>query len=184
MAVRPQPKTWVNGPPAVSAADLNLEVRDSFNFLLNPPHVHANRNVALNLATATWFVMTLFQDTDDFDNMHSSSVNPSRVTANTAGFYRIMGSVQLTQGGSPFTLTCRLTLNGGGTYPPTAPGIVIASGTTLSSAGWATNVYLPAALRLNAGDYVEMAVWHDHGANVAFDFGIWQTYLQASLVAL
>ncbi len=66
MATVPSPKTWV-ALEDVTAAEMNLELRDAINFLLSPPRVWAYRTALLTLTNnvdpegLTSYVASTFQ---------------------------------------------------------------------------------------------------------------------------
>jgi hypothetical protein len=72
----------------VSAALMNQEIKDNISFLANPATVRATRTGNQSLTHDTGTTLT-FDGTDSFDTdaMHSPTVNPERITFNTAGLY-------------------------------------------------------------------------------------------------
>jgi hypothetical protein len=98
-------------------------------------------------------------DSERYDNaeLHSTSTNPSRLTAQQAGTYLITGHVNFVPASSGVR-GLRMRLNGGtfiaGSFVPSAGGLV---DTVLSVA----TVY-----HLAAGDYVELIVYQNSGGSL------------------
>ena len=59
-------------------------------FLLNPPRVQCTNSTGIVLPTSgTYTLLTWDTETFDTDGMHSTSSNTSRLTATTAGYYKV-----------------------------------------------------------------------------------------------
>jgi hypothetical protein len=91
MGTVPNPRTWVS--EQVTAAKLNADVRDSYNFLIATPHAvlrkSSNQVIASGAETAiTWEVEVV-----DSDGGHSTVSNTSRYTAQTAGWYHVTATL-------------------------------------------------------------------------------------------
>lgn len=89
MGTVPTPRTWV---PAerVTATLLNTEIRDILQFLLSTkPLFVAVQAVSQPLLELTWTAITFTTEVLDRDNGHSTTVNTSRYTAKTPGYYRV-----------------------------------------------------------------------------------------------
>ncbi|HEX4816709.1 MAG TPA: hypothetical protein VFV66_28540 [Nonomuraea sp.] len=92
MAVIPNPRTW-GATEGVTAAKLNADIRDALNFYLAPPLARLRKSgtqsVPNNSVTAvTWDVEVI-----DRDGGHSNVTNPSRYTAQTAGWYHLRAGI-------------------------------------------------------------------------------------------
>lgn len=118
MATVPTPRTWVSGDTP-TATELNLDVRDGWGFLANPPrckvysttgHTVTTSGGLSNDTTMTW-------DTEiyDTDGIHSSG-SPSRLTCVTAGVYQIVLHVNWNpvNDASPGVRYAAVKLNAGG----------------------------------------------------------------------
>ncbi|MFD9949814.1 hypothetical protein ACFWYW_55905 [Nonomuraea sp. NPDC059023] len=86
MATLPSPRTWTVGE-LLTAAKLNLDLRDGLNFLLSPPlavlRKSGNQSIPQSASTeVTWDVEDI-----DRDGGHSTVSNTSRYTSQTAGWY-------------------------------------------------------------------------------------------------
>jgi len=88
----PAPRTWTAGE-TVTAAMLNVDIRDAINWLLNPPYLHVYQTAAQSLATGTAAALTFGGELHDTISGHSTSVNTSRYTPNIAGKYLCLGSL-------------------------------------------------------------------------------------------
>lgn len=108
--------------------------------------------IATNTATAlTW-------DTEvvDTDSMHSVVTNPTRITAQTQGFYNCACTLQLSAGGTSGTLVeLQLFVNGSAVGP----------GINMQSANAVDRITLGFPVYLNVNDYVEFMVTQDSTAN-------------------
>lgn len=94
MGTVPSTHTWTPGE-TVTAALMN-QVRDALDFLLSTrPLFTATQTVAQSVAEGTWTPVTFTSETIDRDNGHSTSVNTSRYTAQTPGYYRVSGTASL-----------------------------------------------------------------------------------------
>lgn len=86
MATVPVPRTWTVGE-LLTAAKLNVDVRDGLNFLLAPPLAVLTKNVSQSFTSGSFTAMTWPTEQVDRDGGHSTSTNTSRYTAQTAGYY-------------------------------------------------------------------------------------------------
>jgi hypothetical protein len=139
----------------IAAAAFNAGVKDFLNFLATTyPRVHAYSATGQVLpnAAATFTLIAFDGEVYDTDSMHSTTVNPSRITFTTAGLYHIDVLVSLAAS-TYTTLTLRTRLNSGGSatggtllrdelYPNGAPNM----------GPFTFNQFF------NAGDYIEFFV--------------------------
>ena len=156
MATDITPRTWTDGNLEITTANLNTEIRDSYLLLLNPPTCVLERNAAFSIPTgASQTVIpwdSLLFDTEDPSTPMYSSVNPSRVTIRTAGWYECMFNIGALLG-SNIIQTYSLRVNGVTVY------------TLGSSYGIATTTHKVMScsmlLPFNATDYVEVTALHN-----------------------
>jgi hypothetical protein len=99
VATVPAPRTWTSSEQ-VTAAKLNTDIRDAFNFFKAPPMAvlrkSANQTIANNTTTAViWDVEVL-----DRDGGHSNTTNNTRYTAQTTGWYHLRTIVYWSNAGS------------------------------------------------------------------------------------
>lgn len=90
MSTVPSFRTWVAGE-IVTAAYMNTNVRDAGNFFIAVP-IGEFRQATVQSIAATTFVSITMDTTDiDTDSAHSNITNPSRYTAQTAGWFQFSG---------------------------------------------------------------------------------------------
>lgn len=175
MATVPAPKTWsVNED--LTAAGLNLELRDAANFLLNPPRVRVTHSATQSAANSTYTAHPFNTEVYDTDAIHSTSVNTSRLTIVTPGVYRLSGAISWA-GNATGRRYQTWYLN----------GAVIDGGALHLPASSASNITLPAAtidIACIAGDYIELFGLQDSGGalNMNPGSGFW-SYAQALWVS-
>jgi hypothetical protein len=97
MAV-PTFRSWVD-TDILTAAQLNVDIRDNGKFILNPPQVYAYLTVAQSIPNATLTPMTFNGELYDRSSgtastMHDLVTNNSRVTPNAAGIYLLKGDIE------------------------------------------------------------------------------------------
>ncbi|WP_327088529.1 hypothetical protein OIE66_40475 [Nonomuraea sp. NBC_01738] len=155
MPTAPTPRTWVVGE-VVTAAKMN-EIRDAFNFLLNPPIFELTHSGSISPATSTNALMPFNGETIDRDNGHNTVTNNSRYTSQTAGYYMLTGGVGFTSNGTGKREMTLLVNGVDEYYPSSIPGLA-AGFTGMTSAG---RVYLA------VNDYAEVQVWQNSGGALA-----------------
>ena len=86
------PRTWTAGEYP-TAAQFNQDLRDNVSFLANPPACKVTDTGGQSVADDTDTL--LLWDTEEFDTdtMHSTSVNPGRITFTRAGLYVVTANV-------------------------------------------------------------------------------------------
>lgn len=91
MATKPSPTQTTTGQK-ITAALLN-GAYDVWNFLDRvKPLCHAFETAGQSIPSGGLNTVTLGGEYWDTDNMHSTTVNPSRITIQTAGVYRVWGA--------------------------------------------------------------------------------------------
>lgn len=154
MATVPAPKTWsVN--EYLTAAGLNLALRDALNYLLNPPMVRVRHSATISAANATYTAHSFNTEDYDTDAIHSTSVNTSRLTIVTPGVYRLTGAISWAGNatGRRFQTWYK-------------NGAVIDGAALHLPASSASSITCPAAtveVALVANDYIELVGWQDSG---------------------
>ena len=151
----PVPRTF-NVSETETGSYLN-SLRDALNFLINPPLASLYQNVSQNIATTAWTAITMDSSLLDSYGGHSNSVNPSRYTAQVAGWYSIGG-------GAGFVANA----TGGRGADVYKNGAFITAGAgVVGTAGAGASHVTPLSgvmVFLNVGDYVEIYGWQN-GAN-------------------
>ena len=153
MATVPVEITWTAGQ-IVTAAQLNSNLRDAINFIIGPPLCICRQTLAQSIANTTWAGLTF--DTEDInrDSMHSTVTNTSRLTAVTAGWYRLeasSGFVSNATGQRAFEWAVNTSRR--------SP----ASWINATAGGLATMSHWAVTLFLNVGDFVEALAWQNSG---------------------
>jgi len=154
------PQTVVADSTELTAALWNEQVRDNTNFLYTPPMcalgLTASQSIPHNAFTALSFTAADEIDTDD---MHSTSVNPSRITINTAGVYMVSG---LLNWGASANGTDRVAsvFKNGSEVGGFRPGAL-----SLPSYSVSTSIILGAShpMNLAVGDYIELRGYQTSG---------------------
>ncbi len=128
MATVPSPRTWAVGE-LLTAVKLNTDLRDGLNFFLSPPMailgLTANVTVSSGSDTAiSWNLEVL-----DRDGAHDNSTNPTRWTAQTAGWYELSAHVLF---GAATTSSVTFFLNGSGSFSAANIGAADTSRTSSS----------------------------------------------------
>jgi hypothetical protein len=70
----------------ITAAWAN-DIKANVDFFTEPPGCQVYRSAALNISNNTATTLSWDAETYDTDSMHSTSVNPTRITFNTGGTY-------------------------------------------------------------------------------------------------
>ena len=139
---------WNTGPKAMG------------DFYTAPPMFRGRQSAAQTFVSGTWAAVTLDTTDVDTDSGHSNVTNNSRYTAQTAGWYWVVGFGSWTTGGSTGDIYCALYING-----------TIQVGTAqalqrVGGAGGFGSVSGSSLIHLRAGDYVEVFARQDTGANL------------------
>jgi hypothetical protein len=152
MATVPVEITWVTGQ-VVTAAQLNSNLRDAVNFLIARPMFVGRQTVAQSIAATTWTAALWDTEDKNNDGMHSTSTNPSRATAQTAGWYTDHSNMDWAASATGQRLIA-WTINGAGR----------AGKVHLNAAGtFDTAENTSGMVFLNVGDYFEVTIWQNSG---------------------
>ena len=181
MAV-PTPRTWV-ASEFETAAIFNGDIRDTFNFLMQPPRAFAYRTGALTLTTATWTLIGL--DAEIYDPYatpaHDNTTNNSRMVAAETGLYVVNLKIRFNGGaGMVGNRFFELRKNAAGSQvagtlvTTQVVGAVITNSTTINET---------VEVQLNATDYLELFGQHTQGANLGLTTGSDSTFLQMRWVS-
>lgn len=156
MATIPSEITWVSGQ-VVTAAQLNSNLRDAVNFLINLPVVELQQTVAQSIPNSAFTAITWNSEQVNNDGMHSTSTNPSRITAVTTGRYLIASTVAYSSNTTGRRLTGYF-INGsqlaGGQYEI---GTLIGGGNDTPITARTRQIFL------NVNDYVEVQTLQTSG---------------------
>jgi hypothetical protein len=141
-----------------TAALWNANILGGLNYLLAPVRFKGYASTTQSLANGTTAVPLLF-DTElyDSDGGHSTTVNTSRYTVQTAGLYHVTGGATIGQTGSTTgSRTAVVMLNGANVVG----SMVQAGPSPANGAGVQTSADVQAAV----GDYIEIGAWQNSGA--------------------
>lgn len=166
------PRTWtaddlLTGDSAdAGEVPLNVHLRDVLDFLRYPPVCRVDSaGTSQTLPSGAWTSINMPTETIDNYGGHSTSSNTSRYTVQRAGLYYVYGLAAVTDPGSPTGFRAsRLLVNGTTAYAGTSchpdPSSVLG-----------TAVPVCAHLRLAAGDYVELQMFHTQGSAISVKTG-------------
>jgi len=141
-----------------TGAYLNSSITNLGNFMLGKPIAQLRQTAAQTLTTGNNAAVTFDTEDIDRDNGHSTSTNPSRYTAQTAGWYFVTGAIAYT-GNATGARVARFQVNG----------------TSLNAGAYITAFTLntqpliaPVSnfTYLNVGDYVEIIANQTTGASL------------------
>lgn len=170
MAV-PTPKTWT--AEFVDVAEFNTELRDIFNFLLNPPRCYAYKSADGSLANTTWDALNLTAEAYDSHSAHDNSSNNTRLVAPETGLYGITSHAQFDINSSGLRgLDIRMNAAGVQTGGTDLLLLILAGNGTTE-----TRVAGYVERQLTAGDYIEAFVWQNSGGILTVDGGQANTFL-------
>lgn len=166
MATDIVPMTWTDGVGDQTDSNYNTEVRDSYLLLLNPPSASVRRstNQSINSGVVTPISFdTVNFDTEDPATPFWSSLNPTRLTITTPGWYECIGSAEES---APATtahiVSSGFRVNGTTMYNCSS---VATNGTTFGAIDVCSN----ALIALNAGDYVEFWISQNKGSAITIN---------------
>jgi hypothetical protein len=134
-------------------------VRDGLNYLANPPACLAYRVAAFTILNGTFTAVPLDAEAFDTDAMHSTTVNPSRLTINTAGLYQVNAWGSYGGGPNPTAGERYTTIWRNGGLP--TPGIHDRRSANTTAGGEVLTI--SALMKLNVGDYLELALYQTTG---------------------
>ena len=136
---------------SVAPASWGDTVRDDLEWLVDRPGCAVYNSATQNVNTSSNTVLTADSELYDLDSMHSTVSNTSRITATTAGKYRIAALVEWDTDATG-RREAELLVNGSTVH--TLVTATAVSGLTLNGSK---------ILTLAAGDYVEVRVWQNSG---------------------
>lgn len=176
MATKPSPVTATIGAK-LGAADWNGGVVDTWNFIDRLKPVCIAWSAAVQTpASGALTTLTLDSEMIDTDGMHSTVTNTSRITFQTAGYYRIWGAT---------TWTTNATGQRGGLIKANGTTVVELTYTMIAaSPTFFTSVPLTQTITsFDVGDYIELQGYQASGGalNTFSSVGV-RTFLAAEYV--
>lgn len=159
MATLPNPRTWTVAE-LLTAAKMNLDVRDGLNFLLSPPLAILRKTASQAIPNGTHTAITFDTEDLDRDGGHSTVTNTSRYTSATAGYYQISGNVTFAANGTGWRDIMFQKNNSSTTRQSRNGTPAIPSGTADSA------LNLSGTLFLAVSDYVEIMAYQTSGGSL------------------
>lgn len=146
-------------------------LRDALNFLLNPPLAVIYQASVQSIPNNAFTALTFDTTTTDSYGGHSNSTNPSRYTAQVAGWYELDGGFSLAANGTGVR-DGQWYRNGSAISTPGA-GVV-----TGGSAAYTATEPMPGMPTfLNVGDYVELYVFQNSTAALNSNVTTYNSYM-------
>lgn len=156
---------------AVTATKLGAGATSGLAF----PRVYAGYTVSSQTLTTSTLTTVAFGAAEiyDSDTMHSPTVNNTRLTINTAGWYLLFGFAKFAANATGNReLYMKFTRSGVPAFLQTAMAVP-AGGATVT-----TMVTMASPYELQVGDFVELIVWQNSGGNLGLtDAGFGATAL-------
>ncbi|MFJ9616702.1 hypothetical protein [Streptomyces noursei] len=137
----------------LTSALWNAQVRDSVNFLLNPPMYFGYSTTAVSISAGGYSAIGMDTDITDTYGGHSKVTNTSRYTCQLAGYYEVGGGAALPSSSNTATALMAAQIRKNGSELP--PGRVEVAQMANHYNGAPLT---PSAVQLNVGDYVELYV--------------------------
>lgn len=152
--------------------DGSVQTTAASSATLGYPKCRVFNSTSVSIATSTATVLSFDSESFNSNNNHSTTINPSRLTCQTAGTYLIGGQVVFATNGNGSRLA-DIKLNG---------ATVIASQKTLSATSSPAMVHVVTLYQLNVGDYVELEATQSSGGGLNVQAGsdgpiFWMTQL-------
>lgn len=158
MATIPTAYTWTVGE-LVTSAKMNAYLRDAVSFLLARPQVRLRNTIDQPITTSAHTELTFDTEDGDADGMHSTTVNTSRATIQTAGVFTFTANGGwVANSAGKRELYIRRNGSGGTTYGGSA---------FVASASVSHSHSVTATFRCDVGDYVDAVVWHNVGVSLS-----------------
>lgn len=140
----------------ITAALMNSDWVENIKFLANPPTCRVYNSSALSIPNGGETVLTFNSENHDVDSMHSTSVNTSRITFNTAGVYVVTLQVDFVTNGTGMRYAY--------IEHSTAGAIGLVGCPANGSIGTALTV--TTQFKVAAGSYVQAKAWQNSGGSL------------------
>ena len=131
----------------------------NINMLADPPSCRVWNNSAITIPDAGFQLMTYNQERFDTDSMHDTTVNPGRITFNTAGVYVVSFSFVITASSDYTGVMGRIRMDG------TTP--IAESASQHNVISFNPNMTITTIYKFSAGQYVESFVYADNTSAAA-----------------
>ncbi|MFF0481060.1 hypothetical protein [Streptomyces sp. NPDC004435] len=166
MATIPPTQSFLSGEK-VTAAKLTAATKTPLDFLMNPPRVNVNSTSTIAVPTGTSVLIPFDGEQWDTDSMHSTSVNPSRITINTPGQYLVSMYARYQVHATGYR-QLNLRLNSGGS---SSAGSTLTTINIPAVSGSSTFITRTFEMTCNAGDHYELFTLQTSGASLNLDSG-------------
>lgn len=173
------PRTWSAGDKP-TAAQFNQDIRDNASFLANPPACRVYHNTTQSIPDNTETVVSFNSERYDTNSMHSTSVNTSRITINTAGLYLVTFGGAVVDGSDYIQSYANIRLNG-------ATFIAYHNHTGNGANTWFPLITLSTVYKFAVSDYIEVLMYQDNSAGAARNLrstGNWSPEFSATWIGL
>lgn len=147
-------------PGQYNTAALMNVIGNNGTFLTNPPLYAGYQSAAQSIANSTVTALTMDSSVVDSYGGHSNVTNPSRYTAQVAGYYFIIAQVGYAVNASGNRLI-EMRKNGSGATLPLGQGVGLAPTTANNSANQVCALVL-----LAVGDYIEAITYQTSGGSL------------------
>jgi len=177
----PVPRTWAAGD-AFTAALANQELRDMFDWLMDPPSASVRSASGTSIASGGTFTGSpLSFDTESWDwateAMHDTSTNPSRLYFPSDGRYLFIVQIDFALAATPTgDRALHVRANAAGNLA-SGTSILTRSFPVNTEANEVTSINWAVEMRRSAGDYLELWVRHTQGANNVVTAGLSASWL-------
>lgn len=147
---------WTTGE-MVTAANMNTYIKDNLLAIWLPPSCRAFHNANVSIANNTWVSIPLNSERWNYQSMHSTSTNNSRMTVPTgwAGRYLLTASIEFATAAGSYRQV-RFLKNGSSASAVTAQ----------APSPFNHNEVLATEIALAAADYMELQAWQATGAAI------------------
>jgi hypothetical protein len=164
VATIPTPRTWASGEQ-VTAAKLNADVRDGFNFLLAPPRA-VLRKSAQPISSGILTVLSWDLEDLDSDGGHSNVTNNTRYTVQTAGWFFLICNVEWSDTNDVGGREVWFRKSGNNaTRQSRSDDYPTVSTTNINMSGLITTGYMSLAV----SDYIEVEVFQSSGTTMSVE---------------
>lgn len=146
-------------PGGVAPSAWGDQIRDNFEFLIDPPVCSVAGSGTQNVEHDDPTVLNAPTENFDNDGMHSTVSNTSRITAQTPGRYLFMATVRFDDNSNAGVRRVSLRVN----------GTTLIGGMQVhfvSTNGNPVRIQATRALVLSAGDYVEPVAYQNSGVDI------------------
>ncbi|MFE0648543.1 hypothetical protein ACFVZH_08155 [Streptomyces sp. NPDC059534] len=151
----------------VTASKLTAATKTPIDFLMNPPRANVYPANPAPVPTGSSVLIPFDGEQWDTDSMHSTTVNPSRITINTSGQYLVSIYARYPVHATGYR-QLNLRLNSGGS---SSAGSTLTTINVAAVAGTSTFITRTFELSCTAGDHYELFTLQTSGTTLNLDIG-------------